>query len=83
MPIYEYKCNKCDNKFDVFTSYEKRNNIVCPKCGNENVKILISQLGYIKHPTQVAENNQAGSSYAEDNYAEDSNIEDKQVLKED
>ena len=57
MPIYEYMCDNCNNTFDVFTTYENRNNIICSKCGNKNVKILVSKLGYMKHPTQVAENN--------------------------
>ena len=58
MPIYEYRCDKCNNEFDVFTSFENRHNIKCPRCGSGRLKILVSKLGYIKHPTQVSRNEQ-------------------------
>lgn len=44
MPIYEYTCKDCANKFDVvgsfhmFVYYEP----VCPICGGKNIKKLIS-----------------------------------------
>lgn len=44
MPIYEYKCKDCTNKFDIigsfsmFLYYEP----VCPNCGGKNIKKLIS-----------------------------------------
>ena len=33
MPIYDFKCDKCDHRFELFTSISKRSQAVCPKCG--------------------------------------------------
>ena len=37
MPTYEYICEKCDHKFDVFQSISAKPLIVCPedKCGQK------------------------------------------------
>jgi len=43
MPIYEYKCNDCDEEFELLnTSSKDDTKVVCTKCGSENVKKLIS-----------------------------------------
>jgi putative FmdB family regulatory protein len=55
MPIYEYRCCDCEDEFDTFTTFENRYKVRCPNCGSNRIKILISKLGYMKHPTQVAE----------------------------
>ena len=36
MPLYEYKCSKCDKIIDKFyVSYkERKNKIECPDCGS-------------------------------------------------
>lgn len=34
MPIYEYKCQECGAKFEVFQKVGATNEeVVCPKCG--------------------------------------------------
>jgi putative FmdB family regulatory protein len=42
MPIYEYGCEKCGNKFEVLirtkTDYPKK----CPKCGAEKINKAFS-----------------------------------------
>lgn len=45
MPIYEYKCSKCDEEFEtlVFRSDES---VACPLCKGENVKRLMSACGF-------------------------------------
>ena len=43
MPIYEFKCNKCDNivEFLAMTEFEKNINIVkCTKCDSMCEKIM-------------------------------------------
>ncbi len=46
MPIYEYRCKKCDKTFEVFvpiTSEESKEK-VCPNCGSKDTEKLISQI---------------------------------------
>lgn len=43
MPIYEYKCVKCGNKFELLQKMSERNkNITCPKCGAQKTEKLFS-----------------------------------------
>ena len=44
MPVYEYKCEKCDRDFSLemkISEYTKKK-ITCPKCKSEEVKRQIS-----------------------------------------
>jgi putative FmdB family regulatory protein len=37
MPIYEYKCQKCDTKFELLQRLGATNKgVSCPKCGASN-----------------------------------------------
>jgi len=37
MPIYEYKCGKCDHRFDALQKVgEDGKDLKCPKCGADN-----------------------------------------------
>ncbi|MFA3782000.1 FmdB family zinc ribbon protein [Melioribacteraceae bacterium 4301-Me] len=45
MPTYEFKCNKCNEKFSLTLSvdeYLKRKTFQCPKCKGEDVKRVFS-----------------------------------------
>ena len=43
MPVYEFKCDKCEHVFEVMGSYEEREKShPCPKCGSTEVKQAIS-----------------------------------------
>ena len=43
MPIYEYECQKCGEKFEDFVWLsEEMNYPKCPKCGQEGPKRMIS-----------------------------------------
>ena len=34
MPLYEYECRKCGEKFEIRHSFiNKKSEIMCPKCG--------------------------------------------------
>ena len=46
MPIYEYCCEACDNKFETLV---RGNDVpVCPQCGSsENLKKLLSACGFV------------------------------------
>jgi putative FmdB family regulatory protein len=41
MPLYEYKCGKCDKSFEIL---QKNNSekVVCPNCGGKSLEKLFS-----------------------------------------
>jgi putative FmdB family regulatory protein len=46
MPVYEYQCDECGQKFDLFLRSVKRESTpVCPHCGSEQVHKAISLFG--------------------------------------
>ena len=46
MPIYEYRCEECDEPFEVFVrSPSQQADPTCPKCGSQRVKKAISLFG--------------------------------------
>jgi len=45
MPIYEYKCSECGEKFEKLVSLHSTQEIECPKCGSTKVRKLISLFG--------------------------------------
>jgi len=46
MPIYEYQCEECDERFEVFVrSSAQQAAPTCPKCGSGKVKKAISLFG--------------------------------------
>jgi len=51
MPVYEFKCGKCDHLFEVMGSYAEREKTqTCPKCGGTEVKPVISVVS-VKSPS--------------------------------
>lgn len=43
VPIYEYQCSKCSNRFEmIHGASEKDLKIVCPKCGDSKPQRVIS-----------------------------------------
>lgn len=43
MPIYEYRCNDCNHKFELFLTYQEYETevVCCPSCGKSNPKRII------------------------------------------
>ena len=42
MPLYEYQCDQCGNRFEVIQKFSDPPVEVCPKCGGEVKKLLSS-----------------------------------------
>ena len=44
MPIFEFKCSKCNHVFEefVFSSNVDMSALECPECGEKNVRKLMS-----------------------------------------
>jgi putative FmdB family regulatory protein len=46
MPIYEYRCEECDEQFQLFVrSLSRQVEPTCPRCGSHKVKKAISLFG--------------------------------------
>ena len=46
MPVYEYKCGECDERFEMFLRSAARRAVpTCPKCGSPEVRKAISLCG--------------------------------------
>jgi putative FmdB family regulatory protein len=46
MPIYEYKCEKCGARFELFfqSAKNEEKHIQCPNCNSEQIKKQISRV---------------------------------------
>ena len=43
MPLYEYRCKQCGNKFEVLRGITASDeDVKCPKCGGEKPEKLLS-----------------------------------------
>ncbi len=47
MPTYEYECEKCEDKFDVFQSITAEHLKECPKCKGKVNRLISSGGGII------------------------------------
>jgi putative FmdB family regulatory protein len=60
MPIYEYKCNKCNNKFEFFHKSLRNEEIInCPKCSSREIKKLFSKFSSTKNENFNYSSNQS------------------------
>lgn len=46
MPIFEYRCKVCGEKFEKLVSNSKATEVTCPKCGSGEIRKLLSTFGY-------------------------------------
>ncbi len=45
MPIYEYRCRKCGEKFEMFRGIHDGNNgVECPACGEKDPQRVLSSV---------------------------------------
>ncbi len=41
MPIYEYECQGCKNKYEEMRKVDDRHNSQCPSCGGREIRLCI------------------------------------------
>jgi putative FmdB family regulatory protein len=69
MPVYEYKCSECNNKFEVLhKSSTILEEVHCPACDSKNNKKLFSSFSSktsneINHSDGVCQNGSCGLPY--------------------
>ncbi|MFH0821870.1 MAG: zinc ribbon domain-containing protein [Pseudomonadota bacterium] len=42
MPIFEFKCTKCDNEFERLVFNSESGEVACPQCGASETRKLLS-----------------------------------------
>ena len=42
MPIFDFECRECGNKFDLMIFNADKDKVKCPKCTSNNIKQLLS-----------------------------------------
>jgi len=50
MPTYDYRCEECHHRFEIFLSYDEydHNNVHCPKCGSSQIQRRIGRIRIAK-----------------------------------
>ncbi len=46
MPIYEYKCDKCDHQFEILQKINDVPAKTCPKCNADRLRKLVSAAAF-------------------------------------
>jgi putative FmdB family regulatory protein len=47
MPIYEYRCESCSERFEVLTRFAERDAAqVCPACESTKTRVLVSSFAF-------------------------------------
>ena len=42
MPLYEYRCQECGEKFEKLVSFSQSEQVECANCGSEHTQKLVS-----------------------------------------
>ncbi len=74
MPIYDYRCRKCGNKFELLVL--KNTVAACPSCEAQDLEQLIS--GFAVSSESIS---QANIQAARRKYAASSNVKDKKIAE--
>jgi putative FmdB family regulatory protein len=54
MPVYEYRCEGCGERFEEFLSISTKPAPPCPTCGSEKIERLLSKINTEWLPSDVA-----------------------------
>jgi len=64
MPIYEYRCEKCDQCFERLVFAGDREPVVCPRCGTGEVIKLMSCASFMGGSDGLGRTCNAGSGFS-------------------
>ena len=64
MPIYEYKCEKCDNCFEKLVFGNDKEPVSCPECKATDVQRLLSCTGFISSSGESSCSTGASSGFS-------------------
>lgn len=58
MPVYDFVCNNCQQRFDVFLSYAEygKQPVKCPHCGSQDVRRRMTRIRVAKSEESRMEN---------------------------
>lgn len=58
MPTYDYKCEECHHRFEIYLSYSEYDQakVCCPDCGGESVVRRIGRIRFAKSEESRLEN---------------------------
>ncbi|HSS60370.1 MAG TPA: zinc ribbon domain-containing protein [Candidatus Limnocylindrales bacterium] len=63
MPIYEYRCESCAEKFEVLTGFAERDTAqVCPVCESTKTRVLVSSFAFASGGESSSMSDFAGES---------------------
>jgi putative FmdB family regulatory protein len=54
MPVYEYRCEKCEERYEEYLSTSDKPTPPCPNCGSAKVTRLLSMINTEWLPSDVA-----------------------------
>lgn len=75
MPIYEYECRSCGVQFQqIIMNRGQEEELVCPACGNRELKKLISRVSYHTSEQDRLDAFDAGSTQNDDFFKDTRNI---------
>jgi len=62
MPMYEYRCESCDNQFELRQKFSDQPATECPKCGGPVAKLVSSTAFALKGGGWYNENYSSGGA---------------------
>ncbi|MBU0600174.1 zinc ribbon domain-containing protein [bacterium] len=64
MPLYEYACQDCKNKFEMLVFGKPKTQLRCPKCNSSEVEKLFSLFGINKGSLDSNSTSSSTSNYS-------------------
>jgi putative FmdB family regulatory protein len=82
LPTYEYKCLKCDHRFEIFQSMKDEHIKYCPVCNGEVKRLISAGAGAIFKGTGFYQTDYKNSTKATETKASEKTKSDEKPSKE-